>query len=185
MPTVSLPPAPASVTQIPNILFYTRAGSALYGLDHPLSDADYFVVTTVLNQKMSHAVKPDADITVAGVSTLMVYANTGSHQAVEALMSREKVWVSQRARWEAMLNNTYIHGSIVDRKYIRTITALCFGDEKKRRHAVRIRLNLRELQTYGVMNPRLTEAEVLFVKRLASEYEGEELLSKLITLEGV
>lgn len=157
------------------IIFETVHGSHLYGMATPYSDRDTFVVTTS-NHRASQKVTGDVDRTTIGWSTFLLYAQTGSHQSVEALFSREKVWHS-RKELEPYLDSMRVVGRGVYEKYTRTIQNFAHsGDFKRRRHAIRLWLNLQDLRRFGRFDPRMTAAEVAWASDLATaDLTGDEL----------
>lgn len=165
------------------IIFETVHGSHLYGMATPMSDHDTYVVTTSSN-RASQKVSGDVDRTTIGWSTFLLYAQTGSHQTVEALFSEEKVWHSQR-ELEPYLSSMRVVGRSVFEKYTRTIQKFAHADDfKRRRHAIRLWLNLQDLREYGRFNPRMTPAQVLWASELATaDITGDELA--LLLREGV
>lgn len=162
------------------LIFSTVHGSHLYGLAHEESDRDVYYVYegrgTKLRQSMS-----GADDSVRGtLDAFLKRAYTGSHQSVEALFSREKVWASgMQEKYGAMLDRLYIEGGEVFAKYERTIKKFCYGDFKQRRHACRLRLNLQSLRECGRFDPRLTETEKILCGGYAKVAEGDELWDAL------
>lgn len=64
----------------------------------------------------------------------------------------------------------YRVGSTVTETYLRTIKNFCYTAEyKRKRHALRLALNLREIGRYGRFNPTLTDDEVDFVSSVAEK----------------
>jgi hypothetical protein len=74
-----------------------------------------------------------------------------------------------------MLENMRIGGSSVTRKYERTIKSFCYGDFKRRRHAVRLWQNLENIRAFGRFNPVMCEAQVDQANDLAERFEGTDL----------
>jgi hypothetical protein len=157
------------------IIFETKHGSHLYGMATPLSDHDTFVVTDS-SHRASQKVTGDVDRTTIGWDTFLLYALTGSHQSVEALFSREKVWHTQ-PELATYLDGLRVGGRFVFEKYARTIEKFAHADDfKRRRHAVRLWLNLQELRDHGRFDPRLTPAQVAWASELATaDIDGDQL----------
>jgi hypothetical protein len=164
----------------PEIIFKTIHGSFLYGMNHEGSDLDFYVVTTG-NQKPRHVVENGVDTVTVSFPVFLRYAQWGSHQAVEALFSDEKVWHSHKASIKPYLDRMKVCGPEVYSKYERTIRAFCFGDEKRRRHAVRLSQNLDKLRRDGIFNPRMTAGEIDMARKWASMMEGEVLWQMLMS----
>ena len=165
-------------------IFSTIHGSGLYGLAHEGSDYDVFMVTDSTRKKVSHRMELDhefdtvVDTTEVGIDAFLRNAWSGSHQSVEALFSRRKVWVNQDYR--AMIEGARVGGAEVFAKYERTIKKFCYGDFKRRRHAVRLRFNLEGLRNEGRFNPEMTGTEIAFANAAANVLKGDALLEKLI-----
>ncbi len=160
------------------IIFETIHGSRLYGLDHENSDRDSYVVTTSRRRKPRQTVQNGNDVVTVGISTFLEYAKSGSHQSVEALFSPYKVWHDES--WRPLIEGMRIGGADVFAKYERTIKAFCYGDFKRRRHAVRLSFALKSLRTYNRFNPLMTSQEIADANRLADQYEGFDLREKLL-----
>jgi len=162
-------------------LFRTVHGSRLYGLNTPDSDYDQFIVTMEDNGKSSHRVDSSGrfDTVRVGWRTWLEHAESGSHQSVEALFSTRKTWSDGGGWLQPMVENMYITGPDVIHKYKRTITKFCYGPFKKRRHAVRLSLNMRDLRWRGRFDPQLTTAQIYYVNHMA-QYEGGELADWLL-----
>ena len=165
------------------LIFKTVHGSHLYGLSNIDSDIDTFWVGTQINKRAEHyynAVERTA-LARVGITRFLFLAKTGSHQSVEALMSREKIWnPAFQNVFSPMLDNLKVCGAEVFEKYERTIKAFCFGDFKHRRHAVRLSQNLEALRDCGRFNPRMNEAQINDANFMAEHYEGADLFQKLM-----
>lgn len=159
------------------MIFETVHGSHLYGWAHEGSDMDIFRVTTSTSPKARQEFVDGVDIVTVGLDTFLARALAGSHQSVEALFSRRKVWYNDTYR--SMLTHTKVCGSEVFEKYERTIKKFCYGDFKRRRHACRLRLNLRELRMYGTFDPEVDQPASVLANAYAKLYEGDELWSAL------
>lgn len=163
-----------------NIIFRTIHGSHLYGLNHEGSDMDFYTVV-IGNQKPHHTIVNGVDTVTVGFPTFLRMAQFGSHQSVEALMSDQKVWHSREKSISPFLDRMKICGPEVFTKYERTIRAFSFGDEKRRRHAVRLAQNLSQLRKHGRFNPRMTEQQADMARKWAGMMEGEALWRTLLS----
>ena len=161
------------------LIFSTVHGSHLYGLVHEGSDRDVYYVYDGkgTSNKLRQTMKGDDDSVRGTLDAFLNRAIAGSHQSVEALFSKQKVWYDERYR--PMIDNLIITGSEVFAKYERTIKKFCYGDFKKRRHACRLRLNLQDLREYGKFDPELTETQKIMCNAFAKVYEGDELWNAL------
>lgn len=163
------------------IIFSTIHGSRLYGFAHEGSDYDRFTVVEGKARARQRTNGSDDHVTM-GLSTFLDLANSGSHQSVEALFSTLKEWGPAGEMYAPMLSQMRVFGPAVNAKYSRTIKAFCFGDFKRRRHAVRLKLNQNELARTGqIRNVTLSPTKVNMATRLAMTYEGDVLLSLLTT----
>ena len=149
----------------------TIHGSHLYGLAHAESDLDFF---RVVEGKGRTKMRVDGgfDLTKMPLGTFLKHVFDGSHQSVEAAFS-PVAWVHPQYR--PMFNNMVVTGADVFARYRRTIHSFSHGDLKKRRHAVRLGLNLADLRRSGRFNPVLTDEQKQYVLNFAEHYEGDEL----------
>lgn len=162
------------------IVFTTIHGSRLYGFDHAGSDYDHFTVTESYTQRARQRTSGDDDHVTVGIVEFLTMAYGGSHQSVEALFSSVKQWGPAAGEWRAVLERSRVTGGDVFAKYERTIKAFCYGDLKRRRHAVRLSINLSQLREDGTIRPRLDDYERGKCGWLAEHYEGDELRRILI-----
>jgi hypothetical protein len=167
---------------VTDLIFATIHGSRLYGLDHEGSDQDHFWVTTSTRPRARQTVTGDQDIVRVGLSRFLSNLMGGSHQSVEALFSPFKVWGENpiAEAWRPFLESFKITGPEVSARYERTIKTFCFGDFKRRRHAVRLGQNLRALQSEGRFNPRMTDDQIEAANRLARLLEGYRLWETIL-----
>ncbi len=163
------------------VIFETVHGSRLYGFSHAGSDHDTFTVTTSRWPRSQQVIAGDADMLTVGVGRFVTLVMQGSHQAVEALFSTQKVWGKNAAADQVrpMLEAVRVTGPEVVARYQRTVKAFCFGNFKKRRHAVRLAMNLAALRRDGVMDPTLPESDRALAAELAEHMEGRDLLGYL------
>lgn len=165
-----------------DVIFTTIHGSRLYGFAHEGSDFDYFTVTSG-NEKPHQSVVGNIDHVRMGLPAFLERAYSGSHQSVEALFSRKKWWGPAAEMYAPMLSQIRICGPEVTAKYARTITAFCYGDFKRRRHAVRLRLNLNEILRDGqISRVSLDGSRAKLASHLARRFEGDELKLLLSTV---
>lgn len=162
-------------------IFETVHGSHLYGLAHAGSDADLFIVYAD-DRKMLQEMHGDDDITTSGLRDFLDKALGGSHQSLEALFSPVKVWSD--LRYYSMLEGLRVPAGPVREKYRRTIHRFSFGDFKRRRHALRLALNLRDLTLHGRFNPRLLPEQAEMITEMAEQHEGEALYAVAHQLMG-
>lgn len=165
-------------------LFSTVHGSHLYGLATPESDRDHYTVVTRLphvshngtraryaKQKIRGA---DDEFTI-DLSTFLLLCDKGVPQALEAMFSRQPT-----LDLIAGLRASYRVSTPVLPTYLRTITSfLKAGDFKRKRHAVRLALNAREIRRSGRFNPTLTDLERRIVQDYADNFSAEDLLETL------
>lgn len=162
------------------LIFSTVHGSNLYGMAHAGSDLDVYYVYEGQGTKLKQTMAGQDDSVRGTLDAFLKRAYTGSHQSVEALFSTQKQWAPGMVeKYGAMLSNLYIEGGEVFAKYERTIKKFCYGDFKKRRHACRLSLNLRQLREHGRFNPELTETELILCNGYAKLYEGDKLWANL------
>lgn len=153
-----------------NLLLSTVHGSRLYGLSHAGSDFDSFEVYGYDKFRPRHSVKGADDVTTTSYDRFMVYCERGVPQYLEAMFSRV-------ATTDAMPFNrlSYRPSRTATReRYMRTVKAFWLeGWEaesfKKRRHAVRLAVNLRTMEEYGRFNPELTDKEVNYCNDRAND----------------
>lgn len=162
-------------------IFKTIHGSHLYGMATENSDLDTFEVTTSERTRARQSVNDGVDTVRVGWDTFLSRVFEGSHQSVEALFSPYKEW--GESEYGVMLR-TYIAGMritgpTVFAKYERTIKSFCYGDFKRRRHAVRLSFNLTGLRYEGRFNPVMTPFQIARANELANNLEDENLWKEL------
>lgn len=156
-------------------LFRTVHGSRLYGMDTDSSDLDLFIVTDSTAPRAKHRIVGREDRVTVGLETFLRRVAEGSHQSVEAAFSRVKCWTDEGAAYRPMINGLLVGGPDVYEKYERTIKKFCFGDFKRRRHAVRLAFNPGELRREMRFNPKMSELQITAANLWAKELEGEAL----------
>lgn len=163
-----------------DIIFSTIHGSLLYGLAHGGSDVDMFYVTNSVHPNARHSFTANGiDQTRIGLNVFLHRIQEGSHQSVEALFSPIKQWSPEYEYLRPMLDSYRIGGAEVFAKYERTVTKFCYGDFKRRRHAVRLNQNLQSLRKFGRFDPVMDKYDILVANNLATELEGDDLREAL------
>lgn len=160
-----------------HLLLGTVHGSRLYGLSHANSDYDYFKVYGYDKFKGHQRVKGVDDNLNTSLDRFMRYADKGVPQYLEAMYSRA-------ADFDDMPFNRMLYSpnmTNVRDTYMRTIKAFWLeGWEmessghkdafKKRRHAIRLALNLRTMHECGRFDPTLTDAQVNYCNDRANDF---------------
>lgn len=143
-----------------NVLFKTPHGSHLYGLAHADSDEDFYtVVSKVKTARAKYAkqkIDGDTDSLVIDFGTWLWQLADGVPQAWEAAFSTAPL-VDKIGPMRAGLHMT----DACAPRYLRTITSFCMTqDPKRKRHGLRLALNMYDWQRAGRFNPTLTPNEV-------------------------
>lgn len=163
------------------LIFETVHGSHLYGLARAESDLDLYKVYEGNGTKLRQSVQAGVDVVRGDLQAFLDRGLSGSHQSLEALFSPIKQWSpGMEEKWGPFLDNIRVTGSEVFEKYERTIHKFCFGDFKRRRHAVRLAINLGDLRKFGRFNPRLSDLQAEVATHTAADYDGEELWRLLV-----
>lgn len=156
------------------ILFQTVHGSRLYGLAHANSDNDVYTVVTKKpytgrgQGKARYAkqtIVDKEDSMVVDFGTWVEMCKSGVPQALEAMFSQMPI-VDKIGSFRA----GFRCGTEVYKRYFRTIKSFALSEDegiKKRRHALRLALNLNELGMTGRFNPTLTPADAWWVTNMA------------------
>lgn len=156
------------------VLFKTQHGSRLYGLAHAGSDDDYFTVVTKAGNTSNHTRKKYAkqsivngvDSNVVDLGTFMVGCYMGVPQYLEAMFSDMTIGedrIADLRRSFRASNDSY-------ERYYRTIKSFALSEDdgiKKRRHALRLALNLRDIGRYGRFNPTLSLEDKEYITAMA------------------
>jgi len=160
-----------------DILFKTVHGSRLYGLNHEDSDYDYYTVVgkvkTAKAKYSTHKIVDEVDSVVVDFGTWINLCTSGVPQALEAMFAQPPHVVyddisSFREGWTL--------GTQVFDKYLRTVKSFAYGGtEKKRRHALRLAINLNDLARTGRFNPTLSPVDVEWIKTMASALDEDDL----------
>lgn len=158
------------------VLLRTVHGSHLYGLAHENSDRDVYEVIATKRTKRKRNIKQTIegklDKTVVDMSTFMHMVDECVPQALEALWTP----VPEIDLISEFRKNYRVNRAKMRNVYIRT--ALNFakaGDDKHRRHALRLLLNLGYALEYGKFNPCLSEIDkVIIHATMSTEKEKYE-----------
>lgn len=142
-------------------LLETLTGSRLYGNARADSDYDRFIVIANRPRRNNRAkyakqrIVGQDDTLTTDLSTLMRYASMGVPQYLEAIFSRQatvdritELRYSYRCNLASAVNT-----------YQRTIKNFAEGNQKQRRHALRLCLNLDEILDHARFNPTLTSQQ--------------------------
>lgn len=154
------------------VLFSTPHGSHLYGLAHAGSDRDTYTVVSRLphvahngtrSRYAKQRISGAEDTFVIDLSTFMRLCDKGVPQALEAMWSR-----TPTADLLGSLRGSYRASTAVLPTYLRTIRHFArAGDFKRKRHALRLGLNARDIAEFGFFNPTLTLEQAALITRLA------------------
>lgn len=157
-------------------LFKTVHGSRLYGLAHAGSDEDWYTVVTkvesdkrVGKQTRSRYAKQkivgDQDSFVVDFGTWVEMCKSGVPQALEAMFSQQVVFDAIED-----FRLSFVAGPAVYEKYFDTIKSFALAEDpsrKKRRHSLRLAINLNELARTGRFNPTLSEEDARYVTQMS------------------
>lgn len=175
------------------VLFKTVHGSRLYGLAHANSDDDFYTVVSKKQMDTHFGRQPKAryakqkitgneDSMVVDVGTWMEMCKAGVPQALEAMFSNmviEDNIPNLRAGFRV--------GTGVYIRYLRTIKSFALAEDvttKKRRHALRLALNLREMAETGRFNPTLSDNWARYITNMAyKSHEDVYGLAKILAWE--
>ena len=162
------------------MLYKTVHGSHLYGLSHEDSDNDFYVV---VDRVKKNRIKYSKQSIVDGVDTTTVDWGTWVNQCQQGVPQALEAMFSQRALFEAPgireFRAAFRVGDGMRDRYYRTIDNFLSPEDefniKKRRHGVRLALNLRDGVRYGYFNPTLTPKQKVFATYHAKYTPLEEL----------
>lgn len=154
-------------------LFKTVHGSRLYGLAHAGSDEDFYTVVTKQPTETRYGrqararyakqkINGQEDSMVVDFGTWVEMCRSGVPQALEAMFSNMQVGDDRIADFR----RAYRVGTEVYEKYYRTIKSFALSEDnsiKKRRHALRLALNLRDIGRYGRFNPTLSQEDADYI----------------------
>lgn len=159
-------------------MFKTIHGSRLYGLNHANSDEDFYTVVTKTpvdsrwgRQTRARYAKQTTqngeDSMVVDFGTWVEMCRNGVPQALEAMFSEMPI----EDRIEDFRRGFRV-GTEVYARYFRTIKSFALADDstgKKRRHALRLALNLRDIGRYGRFNPTLSAEDARYITFMAGK----------------
>lgn len=164
------------------VLFKTVHGSHLYGLAHANSDEDFYtVVAPVKRAKYKYAkqsIVDGIDNVTVDLGTWLRLCDKGVPQALEAMFSKMPL-VDELTQ----LRRSYRVGSTRMRDtYYRTMENFVqAGDFKRKKHALRLYLNLKQAMKYGQFNPTLTQRERWWVEQVATRFDDEAVLRLVLS----
>ncbi len=171
-PAPSLP-TPGAWTEKDTVLFKTVHGSKLYGLNHADSDDDFYVVTPTVRvarqgrkNNAKQIMSGKNDTTFVDFKTFVNLSEEGVPQALETMFSR----LDRSEFFEDYRANYFASSPTVIHTYMRTMKAFSLSDTavlKRKRHALRLAVNLEELLYTGRFNPTLSANNVARVKKYA------------------
>lgn len=151
------------------VLFKTVHGSRLYGLNHADSDEDFYTVVdkvkTARAKWAKQTIVGDEDTMMLDFGTWIGQCQNGVPQALEAMFS-EMALVDELADFRAGFRVS----TGAQERYLRTITSFCMTqDPKRKRHGLRLALNMYDFRRAGRFNPTLTPNEVDWVTEQAKK----------------
>lgn len=159
------------------VLFKTVHGSRLYGLSHAGSDEDFYTVVTkqVTDTRFGRQTRAryakqkingDEDSMVVDFGTWVNMCQNGVPQALEAMFSDMPVGDDRLADYR----RSFRAGPAAWERYYRTIKSFALAEDdsiKKRRHALRLALNLNEMARTGRFNPTLSLEDARYITDMA------------------
>ena len=171
-----------------DVLFKTQHGSKLYGLDHAGSDDDWFTVVAKKSGTTAHTRKRYAkqtivdglDVNVVDFGTWVNGCVTGVPQYLEAMSSNMEVYDAIPEFRAAFRASTGVY-----EKYLRTIKSFALSEDegiKKKRHALRLALNLQSIGRYGRFNPRLSVEERIYITDFATYKSHSDVYGQALCL---
>lgn len=155
-----------------HVLFKTVHGSRLYGLAHADSDEDFYtVLDKVPNRKARYAKQKiydtGEDSMTVDFGTWLGMCVNGVPQALEAMFaSGEAVEHDELAHFRAGFRVS----TGASERYLRTIRNFCYTqDAKRKRHGLRLALNMHDFTRHGRFNPTLTANEAAYLTEHAKK----------------
>jgi hypothetical protein len=165
-------------------LFKTPHGSKLYGLSHANSDDDFFIVTPTVRvakdarrNQAKQKFEGNNDFVFMDFKTFTRLAGEGVPQALETMYSR----AAHSDYFEEYRQGYFCSDPGVIHRYMKTIKSFSMTEKdpfKRRRHALRLALNLEEILYTGRFNPTLTPENASRISRYAA-YEGPKYFTEL------
>lgn len=161
------------------VLFKTIHGSRLYGLAHAGSDEDFYTVVTkkpvdtrynrqTRARYAKQKITGGEDSMVIDFGTWIEQCKSGVPQALEAMFSDMAIGEDKIADFR----RGFRCGTDVFERYYRTIKSFALAEDegiKKRRHALRLALNLNQLAKTGRFNPTLSPEDARYITRMATK----------------
>lgn len=154
------------------LLFRSYAGSILHGLATSSSDIDIFEVysegfgipsSSHELKREIQTIKGKDDVTKITLSRFMQRSMEGSHQCLDAMFSS----IPEVDKISALRKSFYCGNNTVE-TFRRSIREMAFQKvPKKRRHAVRVTLNLIQIMERGRYEPQLTDEEKKFTDEIS------------------
>jgi hypothetical protein len=167
------------------VLFKTKHGSHLYGLNHADSDEDFLIVRptkrTLRKNNAKQTIIDNLDTTEMDFATFARLAAEGTPQSLEAMFAQNP----EVSHIEFFRRSFHATGREVRERYGRTIKKFALSENfKQRRHALRLCLNLRQLLERDSFNPRLSPVQAKEISELAAAddstyYAGVNRLSPI------
>lgn len=165
------------------VLFKTVHGSRLYGLAHAGSDEDFYTVVTKKQtdtrfgrqtraRYAKQKINGQEDSMVVDFGTWVEMCRSGVPQALEAMFSNMTVGDDRIADFR----RGFRVGTEVYDKYYRTIKSFALAEDdgiKKRRHALRLALNLNEIGKCGRFNPTLSPEDARYITDMAHKSHND------------
>lgn len=161
------------------VLFKTWHGSKLYGLANENSDDDFYTVVTkkpvdtrynrqTRARYAKQKITGGEDSFVVDFGTWVEMCKSGVPQALEAMFSDMVIGDDRIADFR----NSFVVGTEIYNRYFRTIKSFALSEDdgiKKRRHALRLALNLRDAARYGRFNPTLSKEDADYITLMATK----------------
>lgn len=161
-------------------------GSHLYGLNHAGSDTDYYRVLSsqpkpnrhgdIRKRNGNQTVKNGLDNTVFDFKTFLIHAQNGVPQALEAMYAAN----AEIDKISAFRTGYHASISAMITSYTSAIESFSNRDFKRRRHALRYALNLREaIDNRGRFTPELSKSNAEMITEMASSPHYVKHLRKM------
>lgn len=168
-----------------HVLFKTVHGSHLYGLSHAGSDYDYYTVVakSPTNRRAKYAKQTiigDEDSMVVDFGTWVDMCKAGVPQALEAMFSDMPLY-DEIGPFRA----SFRVGTEVYERYFRTIKSFALSEDegfKKKRHALRLALNLNEMGATGRFNPTLSTRDAVYITERAKSRSHSDVYGEALCL---
>lgn len=164
------------------VLFKTIHGSHLYGLAHADSDTDFYTVLEPVKRKRykyaKQSIVDGVDSVTVDLGTWLRLCDKGVPQALEAMFS-----TVPEVDHLAELRNSYRVGidSMRDTYYRAMDNFVKANDFKRKKHALRLYLNLKQAARYGRFNPTLTDKQRWWVEQVATRFTDESVLRLVLS----